>query len=275
MCAGFRSRCRSPRQPIANSRLTCQARLCLLVLCAAFALCGASPPASATRDVEQAARTAEWGRLVNLWHALTDHSADLVYSRPLFDDLVKHMDKADSDLTGLAERGIIPGAAAEGLRRLFHSRYQYIAEHHYTEEATVSVTESEGARGAASWIVELQLSVLRRAQSRSEENREFIEGAESSAAYELTFIHHLDKFEAKAERRRADLKAREDAGEEVDLEAFDNDCNRRRRLLLEAYRARRLPRVRAVDDLLPYLFALTRARPTCSAAALASLNPEP
>ncbi|GAF82489.1 unnamed protein product, partial [marine sediment metagenome] len=84
---------------------------------------------------------------------------------------------------------------------------------------------------------------------------------ESSLAHHFSFLHHLDKLEAEAGRRRADLKAKEDEGESVDWPAFDTDYYRRRNLLLDANRERRIPRVRSVQDLLPYLLALTESQP--------------
>jgi len=206
-------------------------------------------------------QTTEWQRLVNLWHALIDHSSDLVYSRPIFEGLVKDMDRADADLDALADRDLLPRSAADGLRELLHARYRYIQSHHYTTYSHLEVDIAESARGAAKWIVEFQLAVLRRALQHPEESHEVVAAVESSLAHHFSFLHHLDKFEAEGRRRRADLKAKEDEGESVDWPAFETDYYRRRNLLLDANRERRIPRVRSIQHLLPYLLALTESPP--------------
>jgi len=83
----------------------------------------------------------------------------------------------------------------------------------------------------------------------------------------------LEEFEVEVEQRRENLKGKEKAGEKVDWQAFENDCEKRRNLLLAAYRQRRLPRVRAVQSLLPYLVALTTSQPSRGAARSSSASP--
>ncbi len=233
---------------------------CLLIL-----LAGASHPSPAS-DLGTLADAPEWQRLVTLWHALLDHSSDVIYSRPRFEELVQDLDKSDSDLAALADRALLARQAADGIRRLVHARYAYIADHTYTTRYQVQMTGVESARSAASWIVELQLSVLRSAYSDPDTNRDLIAAAESNLTYELTFLHHLDAFEAEGARRRLDLKTKEDQGQTVDWPAFDADYQRRCNLLLEAYRTRRLPRARPVGDLLPLVRSLTQSRPLPPAA---------
>jgi hypothetical protein len=243
-----------------------RAALLFLAACCLFILLAGASHSSSVRDLGPLADAPEWQRLVTLWHALLDHSSDVIYSRPRFDELVKDLDHSDSDLTALADRDLLPRQAADGLRRLVHARYAYIADHTYTTRYQVQMTGLQSARSAASWVLELQLSVLRSAYPDPDANRDLIAAAESNLTYELTFLHHLDAFEAEGARRRLALKTKEDQGQTVDWPAFDADYHRRCNLLLEAYRARRLPRARAVGDLLPFLRSLTRSRPLPPAA---------
>ncbi len=254
--------CRRLRPRLVVGRLRTGSRRILLLVVLSLCLSAAgTQPARGARDLGPVLQTAEWQRLVNLWHALIDHSSDLVYSRPIFEGLVKDMDRADADLDALADRDLLPRSAADGLRDLLHARYRYIQRHHYTTYSHLEVDIAESARGAAKWIVEFQLAVLRRALQHPEESHEVVAAVESSLAHHVSFLHHLDKFEAEAGRRRADLKAKEDEGESVDWPAFDIDYYRRRNLLLDANREGRMPRVRSIQDLLPYLLALTESPP--------------
>jgi len=198
---------------------------------------------------------------------MIDHSSNLMYSRERFDDLVKDLDQADADLSALAGRHLLSDQLAGDLRRLFHARYEYIKGHHYTTQYRIEINEADRARGAADWVIELQLSLLRTAYADPDQNQRLISAAQSNLSYELTVLYHLNKFEAEADRRRANLKAREDEGKTVDWQAFDTDCARRYGLLLEAYRARRIPGAPSVRDLLPYICALTRSQPPRPTAA--------
>ena len=243
---------RSPRRA---ARLLGLAACCIAVLLAVL------PRRSAAADLGAAMQAPEWQRLVNLWHAMLDHSSDLIYSPDLFQELVKDIDRADGDVASLGKSGLMPASVTADLRSLFHARYEHLKERHYTNQARVTLTAAEASRSAAHWVVENQLSVLRRAAEDDGEPR-LVEAARSNITYQLTFLHHLNEFEAEADRRRRNLKAKEEAGETVGWEGFDSDCERRRNLLLEAYRQRRLPRVRSVEALAPYVFALT----TCQAS---------
>jgi hypothetical protein len=259
------------RQPPAYGVL-CQrissrrAALLVLVPCCLFILLAGPSHASSAGDLGPLADAPEWQRLVTLWHALLDHSSDLIYNRPRFDELVKDLDQADADLTALAQRNLLPRRVADDLRRFLHDRYAYIRGHTYTTLSYVQMTTVESARSAASWIVELQLCVLRTAYLDPDAKRDLIAAAETNLAYELTFLYHLDRFEAEGARRRLALKTKEDQGGAVDWPAFDADYQRRCNLLLEDYRTRRLPRARPVGDLLPFVGALTRSRPLPPAA---------
>jgi hypothetical protein len=238
----------------------------LVIACCLVGAYLSASNSTAARNLGPLSDAPEWPRLVTLWHAMLDHSSNLIYSRARFDDLVKDLDQADADLSALAQRRLLSDQLARDLRRLFHARYQYIQGHHYTTQRRIEITETQSARGAADWVVELQLALLRTTYPDPDRNRRLISAAESNLSYELTFLYHLDKFEAEADRRRANLKTSEDEGKTVDWQAFDTDCARRYRLLLEAYRARRIPSAPAVRDLLPYACALTQSRPPPPAA---------
>jgi hypothetical protein len=241
------------------------------VTCLLAALSPVPGNALADRGVPTVPECPERHRLVDLWHAMLDHSSDFIYNHTLFLELGKDLTQADSDIGALVERGAFSKPIADDLRGLFHSRYDYIEEYHYTDQARFLLTAAQSARITAQWLVELQLDVIRRARAMPEPDERLAAAAESNLAYELTFLQHLDKFEGQADQRRDKLKAGEESGEEVDWQAFENDCQRRRNLLLEAYRQRRLPRVRSVERLMPYLVALTTSQPS---PASTSRDPE-
>lgn len=204
--------------------------------------------------------TQEGRRLVVLWHAMLDHSGDAVYSPELFRELGASFEVADADFAALAERGVLSQPRSEQLRALFHTRYRYIQECHYSNRSTIRVTGVAASRTTAQWVVELQLSILRR-QPTSKADEYLAEAAMGNLAYELTFLHHLDAFEEESDRRRMALMDKQTAGEDVDLEGFEKEYQYRRSRLLEAYRNKRLPKVASVNELVPYIVALTRARP--------------
>jgi len=210
--------------------------------------------------------TQEGRRLVMVWHAMLNHSSDAFYSPSLFRGLASDLGTADSDLAALRERGVLAKPVAEQLRTLFHMRYRYIGECHYSNRSTIRVSGAEASRTAAQWVIELQLSVLRRSQT-SQADRELAKAARENLAYQLTFIHHLDAFEAESDRRRIELQKREVGEQDSESAAFEAEYQRKRNRLVEAYQQRRLPGVRSVDGIIPYLVALTRANPVPHAAA--------
>ena len=217
--------------------------------------------------------TQEGRRLVALWQAMLDHSSDAVYSPELFRELAADLAAADADFAALAERGMLSRSRGEQLRALFHARYRYIQGCHYGNRSTIRVSGVEAGRTTAQWVIELQLSVLRRAPT-SKADRELAEAAIKNLAYELTFLHRLDAFEAESDRRRVTLMDKEAAGGKVDLEAFEKEYQYRRSLLLETYRQKKLSKVRAVEEMLPYVVALTRARPLPHTAGGESPRPD-
>lgn len=242
--------------------------LCLGVLVVALA-CSATPSAAARQTPGALLDTEEGPRLVRLWHDMLDHSSDRIYSPTLFRELADDLEAAEVDLAALCKRRVLDESCGKELARLFRLRYGYINDWHYTTQSTLRLSGGEAARKTALWIVELQLVVLRRPPT-SKAEEELAQAAVRNIGYELTFVHHLDEFEAESDRRRMELRERADAGEDVDLEAFENEYLVRRGLLLLAYSQHKLRRVRSVDEILPYLVALTRTEPSAHATARGS-----
>jgi hypothetical protein len=232
-----------------TTRFTCALLLGCLLLAAV-------PAAAITR--EAVADSPEWKHLSHLWQVLLDHSSGQVSNPAIFQELAKDMYAAEADLDALTARGALRKSASDYLRSLFHLRYQYLSEYYYTARSSVRESPFEASRQAALWVVELQLSVLRK-PALSQADLDLARAAESNLAYQLTYLYHVDKFNSEVEQRRVDMKKREDAGGKIDWQAFDRDVERRQKLLLEAYQARRLPRVKVVNEAGPYLVALTRS----------------
>jgi hypothetical protein len=234
------------------------------VCVSALALSLMAGPASS--DVGDLAQTAEWRDLARVWHALTDHSSDLVYNPTLLRELAGDMEKSSNTLMSMSAEGQLADQVAKGLRRLFDARYEYLRTYHYADEASVTLTGAESSRVTARWIIELQLAVLRRVRNDNANHR-LAEAAQSNIAYQLSFLHHSDRFEAEVDRRGRALKEREEAGETVNWDAFTLECHRRRTALLEAYRQKKLRRPREVERLMPYVTALSvREQASLSAA---------
>ena len=227
---------------------------CLLLAAASPALCSA-------RSMQALSDSPEWCQLAKLWQALLDHSSERVYSPSLFQGLAGDVNAVDSEVATLANGGALPKPVADYLGRLFHARYQYLGECHYTTQSSVNESPFEASRTAALWVVELQLSVLRRPLA-SKADAELADAAEANLTYQLTYLHHLDRFSSDVDERRTATKKREEAGEKVDWKAFDTDVERRQGLLLDAYRSRKLPPADIVHRAMPYIVALTRWEPS-------------
>jgi hypothetical protein len=243
--------------------------LAALVTCCFWGLLAAAAVGHAS-GARSLAGSEQWGRLVALWHTMLDHSSETIYSRVRFQELVKDMDVMDSDLSELAKLGLLREGVAADLRRLFHARYEYILTRHYTTESHLRTTEEEAAAATARWVIELQLAGLRAVPAGGKESRGMIAGAESSIAYELSFLYQYDKLEASMSKRRQELEAKKAPGQELDMQPFENDCIRRRLLLLDAYGAHRIRVAAPVKALMPYVVSLTRARPSPPLAAAPS-----
>jgi hypothetical protein len=223
-------------------------------------------PVAAGAGKEALAGTPEWKHLAHLWQTLLDHSSGQVSNPTIFQGLAKDMNAVDAELAALAARGALRKPVSDYLARVFHMRYQYLSEYHYTARSSVRESPFEASRQAAHWVVELQLSVLRR-PALSKADLELAQAAESNLAYQLSYLYHLDKFTSEVEQRRIDMKKREDAGEKIDWQAFDRDVERRQNLLLDAYKARKLPRVGVVNEAGPHIVALTRFAESPAAAS--------
>jgi len=226
----------------------------------------AAIPATASMSKEALADAPEWEHLSQLWQTLLDHSSGQVWNPAIFQGLAKDMNAVEAELGALAARGALRKPVSDYLARLFHMRYQYLSEYHYTARSSVRESPFEASRQAALWVVELQLTVLRK-PALSKADLELGQAAESNLAYQLTYLYHVDRFASQVEQRRIDMKKREDAGEKIDWQAFDRDVERRQSLLLEAYKKRKLPRVKVVHESGPYIVALTRLAGSRATAA--------
>ncbi len=213
--------------------------------------------------------------MARLWQDLID-LADHPYTRPgLFDSLGERVDEAEGDLKALAERtearrALLPAELADEIGAVLRERFQYLRARTEPVHGVIRLNELEAAVEAAQWVLEMQLSVLRRAGPWSAHpDEKLAEAARGNIEYQLAFLHHYRTFQAGMARRRAELAKREKDGGEVDWEAFNVECEQKRRALLTAYQNRQLPRVRVVRDALPYVAALTQ-RPAPEAPAMVS-----
>jgi hypothetical protein len=224
------------------------------VCCISAALLAAESQAAPRPDLTN---TPEWGRLAALWQTVLDHSSDVVYSPARFRELVKDIDGIDVDLAALVKRGYLPVSVSAGLRRVFHSRYSYILDRHYTSDSSVTMTGIESAVATSHWIVELQLAALRRAEAGTEVGRKTISGAESAIAYELSFLQEYEGFQEEADRRRKALADKQAAGEKVDFRPFEAERLKKTLRLMDAYWAKRIPISRSVRAMMPHVTSLT------------------
>ena len=254
------------RRPGAGQRLVLLVS-CLLALSPVFCA-----DLRAERSRETFIESEEGGRLVSFWQTMTDHSSGAVYAPAQFQTMAGGLDGVDEDLKALGARGVIPAGAAEQLRSLFHMRYGYIRESHYSTHSAIHASGAEAARSAAQWVIEFQLDVLRK-PSTCKAEEELHQMASSNIDYQLTFLSHLDAFEAEADRRRMALREREDHGETVDMAAFEADCEMKRISLLDAYRDKKLPKVKSIGQVLPYVLALSRAKSPQTIAGASMTRP--
>jgi hypothetical protein len=255
--------------PVVSRRPEAGRRLVVLVSC----LMALSPvlcaELRADRSRETFIESEEGGRLASFWQTMTDHSSGAVYAPDQFQTMAGGLDEVDKDLKALRQRGAIPAGAAEQLRAVFHARYGYIRESQYSARSAIHASGAEAARSAARWVIEFQLDVLRKPSTcKAEETLHQM--ALSNVGYQLTFLSHLDAFEAEADRRRMALRERQDHGETVDMAAFEAECEMKRIALLDAYRDKKLPKAKSVEQVLPYVLALARAKPAPQTIAGAS-----
>lgn len=231
-----------------------------VLLLAGFLMCISvgSSLAARTRDFIE---TTEGQRLVRLWHTMIDHSSNVIYSPEHFAKLADDVEQAEQDLNALARRAAIDADTAAHLSDLFAMRYEYIRTWHYTTRSVIELSGIESTGNAARYVIELQLCVLRRPLI-AKADRELATAARENLERQLVFIAHLERFEEEADRRRAALKGREEAGEKVDWERFEGEYVWRRSELVKAYENRRLPAIRWVTEMMPWVLALTEAEPS-------------
>jgi hypothetical protein len=192
---------------------------------------------------------------------MIDHSSNVVFSPEHFAKLADDVEQADQDLTALGQRGFLDPATAAHLADLFGLRYEYIRAWHYTTRSTIELSGVESTGNTSRYIIELQLCVLRRPLI-AKADRELTAAARENLERQLLFAAHLQQFEEEADRRRRALKGREDAGEKVDWKEFEGEYVWRRSTLVKAYENRRLPAIRWVKEMMPYVLALTEAEPS-------------
>ncbi len=225
--------------------------------CLLLALATGASQGLAARQPQPPVTTDEWPRLAHLWQVMLDHSSNIITNAGLCRELAKEVDIADTDLTTLVQRDELSKSIAEDLRKLIHMRYRYLTEYHYTKRSVFKVSEAEASVTAAQWVIEMQLSLLRR-PPKTKADEELAAAAISNLTYQLTFLYHAFQFEEEADRRRLKLREKEKSGEKVDWDAFDVDYQKRRNSLVAAHRRHDLPRARAVEELIPYIVSLTR-----------------
>lgn len=199
----------------------------------------------------------EWRRLAELWQTMIDHSSDAIYNPTAFRDLARTLDTLDVDIPALVKHGLLPAGAGPGLTHLFHTRYQYISERHYTTESQITLTAIESAAATSHWVLELQLAALRRAGAGPEVERKTLEQLRAPILYELSFLEEYERFQDEAEKRRKALADRQAAGENVDFKPFESERHRRTILLVDAYQTRRIPISKSARALMPYIESLT------------------
>lgn len=212
--------------------------------------------------------TVEWGRLVRLWHELLDHSSGQTYRPERFGETAPDRESIDADLASLVSQKLLPADVGEGLRRVFHARYQYVKERCYPTSARTQETSTEALRGASSWVVEMQLSLLRQQSWSGRLDPKLSKAIQTNLTNELSFQFRLADLESELTRRREELAKQEQA----DWDKFNRAAAKQYAELAQAYQNRRLPRDRAVSRLVPYLVALTQATPSEKAGATSLSN---
>lgn len=206
------------------------------------------------------ARTEEWQRLARLWQTMLDHSSNTVYNPELCRALADDIGRADDDLTALAIRRELPEDVTNILQRVLHMRYEYLTDFYYHAQPNVSQRVFDASRYTALWVIEMQLAVLRKPLI-SRDDEKLSRAAEENVRFQLTYLHHMEEFVTEADRRRMEMKKKEDAGSTVDWGKFDAEVARRENRLLDAYQAHHLPEVRRISEAIPFIVALTRRQP--------------
>jgi hypothetical protein len=231
------------------------------VFCSARAASASQP-----RDFARLQDTPEWDRLTHLWQKLLDHSQQLLSRADEFAAMAKDVATSEADLLSLARKtpdrpALIQEEVANELAAVTRGRYQYISTSQYATTGQVRIDALDAAVGASQWMVELQLSVLRRQSANTptaQTDPKLAAAAKSNLEFELTFLHHYRQFQAELLRRHTALTETEQQGGKVDWKAFDSDCALKREALLRAYQRKDLPAIRSVRAIMPYILALTQ-----------------
>ena len=204
--------------------------------------------------------TVEWNHLVSLWHVMLDHSSNVIYSPERFKEVAPLLERADTDITALITKGVVTKDTGESLRWIFHTRHDYIKDQIYGVTATRQQDNLQAAASASQWTVEMQLDVLRQLYRSDTPDKKLLEAVRSNLTLELTFQRRLTIVQgtvAQTETASSEDTKQSDAAQVKQAQ----DAHKQRQSLMQAYEKRKLPRDRAVQDLLPYIFELTKAQP--------------
>jgi hypothetical protein len=210
--------------------------------------------------------TVEWGRLVSFWHLMLDHSSGAVYSPERFHEAAPKLDTAESDITSLVVKKLLPQDTGEALRGVFRDRYQYLEERCYPSTGHVSQSSTEAVTSASHWVVEMQLTLLRRQSRAGKSDRKLRDAIQANLTTELAFQQAAAKLKRQETQEREALSKKEAEKERVDWSQFDARCAQRGQSLLVAYGKRQPPRDRIVPRLVGLLVDLTEAQPPDTSA---------
>lgn len=206
--------------------------------------------------------TVAWGRIVTVWHIMIDHSSGAIFSSERLQAILPQLDQAEAAITELVSQQLLPQEVGEELRRVLHSRRQYIQGRCYPTSARSDLTQAEATRSASHWVMEMQYSLLRQQSPSIQLDPKLRDAIRANLERELSFQRQLADLEAKQEQRRQALTQEQEEREtRVDWNQFEEKCAREWRSLFAAYQERRVPVDRATRRLVPYLMDLTTSQP--------------
>jgi len=210
--------------------------------------------------------TVEWGRLVSFWHLMLDHSSGAVYSPERFREAAPKLNAAESDITSLVVKKLLPQDLGEPLRRVFRERCEYLQERCYPPTGHVSQSSTEAVISASHWVVEMQLTLLRRQSRAGKSDRKLLDALQANLTTELAFQQSATDLTRQDTQEREALTKKEAEKEKIDWSQFDTRCAQRWQSLLVAYGKRHPPRDRTVPRLVSLLLGLTEAQPPDTSA---------